>query len=178
MSFEHQRNPNQDPAQGILEQIRSFSKADLQIAYGMILFGMGCLAAGVVATRAGVSNFNSASLPLLILGVCILAYGNLLRKRAALALSTVKAQSDLSLVPEYLTSLDEFSRKLRRTRDIGALVLAVSIAGLLLSCLVPALMFATGAWLAIVAVSGLLSLESYIHVFRMELHAHEVQRRL
>jgi hypothetical protein len=167
------------PQTDLVGMAQDFNRKDRILGLAIIVFGVLCCIGGFLCFRHASGSYQTTGIPLMVIGVLIIGYGNLVRQRAQRALIQFISTSDVNrTLTNYLGELDQFIVMVRRTRDAGAIVLAVAIAGLLIACIVEFMKPSLSAWLVIAGAGGLMSIVSYAHLFRLELHAHDVQRKL
>ena len=173
-------DPNEDRMVECAQLLRRFNHTCVQYALFTALFGLLSMCGGILCFLTDHSLLKSAGVPLVLAGMFVLWCAFQLSQRARQALGSLPVHEipNESFFKAYLVGLDRFSWTVRQTRDVTAIGLALALVGVVVSCLVERLEFALGGWLAIASIVGIICAAETTYTFLLELHGHEIQRRL
>lgn len=158
------------------ELISAFRKGEQFTSLAAMVVGILSLAGGYLCFRYGGHLYGSGTLPFALFGLIAIWFAFRILYRTIRTRKIISNQITQDHVDEYLRNTQAFSEEVTKTRNVSALLLVIAMIGLVASCVIDRMRGTTMGWLAIVIGCGLLSILAYYHVFRMEIHMHEVMR--
>ena len=156
---------------GIIRQFMSFQRAVILV---IVLCAILFTAAAAICLNIGEPLYRSAVWPLSFFIIVFLLYAGWLWRRA----TALIADSSENLAQSYFAAIEETVNRVIQTRNLSAIVLLITVVGLMVSCLITWLKPLLAGWGASVMCSALLTLIAYYHIFRLEIHAQDLRRSI
>jgi hypothetical protein len=160
------------------EHIRGYQRYTFGFSSMMLGWGVVSILGGIWALTSGIHEVVRAGFALVPLGIPFITSGFrwMTQTRRGISAAGISGAEADDTLREYWGGLEKLVNTLRRTRNAGALWLLISVLGLVMSCVISRWMSLVSLWLVVLVQCALLTTAAYYHVFRTEIHLHEIGR--
>ena len=160
-----------------LRVLVAFCNSERNTALALIAYGILSVVAAGYCIKTTSRWISTSVVPLLVFAIAFFWLGMVVWRRSQSGLLLIRGVHDAGAIPqEYVTRLLVFTNQLHRLRGISAIALVTGICGIIIACVVEALTYSIGIWLATTIQAGLFSFAILTMTFRLEIHAHEISR--